>query len=98
MSTHTPEAYEEVPILIVGGGLVGLSTSLFLAHYGAHSLLVERHAGTTVHPKQFGLGIRPMEIFRSLGLEKAVQAGGADLAHARDQLVVQTLLAGPVRH
>lgn len=97
MYTHSPTSYEEVPILIVGGGLVGLSTSLLLAHYGAHSLLVERHAGTTVHPKQFGLGIRPMEIFRSLGLEKAVRAGGADLANARDHLVVQTLAAGAIR-
>src|SRR5581483_3912042 len=97
MSTHRPASYEEVPILIVGGGLVGLSTSLFLAHYGARALLIERHAGTTVHPKQFGLGIRPMEIFRSLGLEKAVQAGGADLADARDHLVVQTLAAGAIR-
>lgn len=97
MSTHPPASYEEVPILIVGGGLVGLSTSLLLAHYGAHSLLVERHAGTTVHPKQFGLGIRPMEIFRSVGLEEAVRAGGADLAHARDHLVVQTLVAGAIR-
>ncbi len=97
MSTHISAFPEEVPVLIVGGGLVGLATSLCLAHYGACSLLVERHASTTVHPKQFGLGIRPMEIFRSLGLEKAVQAGGADLARARDHLVVQTLAAGAIR-
>ena len=88
---------EHVPVLIVGGGLVGLSTSLFLAHYGAPSLLVERHASTTIHPKQFGLGIRPMEIFRSVDLEEIVRAGGVPLANARDHIVVQTLAAGAIR-
>lgn len=96
MNTDTQIHRDRVPVLIVGGGLAGLSTSLFLEHYGAHSLLVERHATTTVHPKQFGLGIRPMEIFRSVGLEEAVRAGGAELANARDHMVVQTLAAGAV--
>lgn len=89
-------AREHVPVLIVGGGLVGLTTALLLAHYGVSALLVERHEGTTVHPKQFGLGIRPMEIFRSLGLEQAVTAGGAELAQAREHMVVQTLAAGAI--
>jgi 2-polyprenyl-6-methoxyphenol hydroxylase-like FAD-dependent oxidoreductase len=34
----------EVPVLIVGGSLVGLSTALFLASHGVESLVVERHA------------------------------------------------------
>lgn len=89
-------AREHVPVLIVGGGLVGLSTAVLLAHYGVSALLVERHAGTTIHPKQFGLGIRPMEIYRSLGMEEAVKAGGADLEHAREHMVVQTLAAGAI--
>lgn len=97
MQANTYPSDDHIPVLIVGGGLVGLSTSLFLAHYGARSLLVERHASTTLHPKQFGLGIRPMEIFRSVGLEEAVHAGGALLANARDHLVVQTLAAGAIR-
>lgn len=88
---------EHVPVLIVGGGLAGLTTALSLAHYGVSALLIERHAGTTVHPKQFGLGIRPMEIYRSLGLEEAVIAGGADLLNAREHMVVQTLAAGAIQ-
>ncbi len=91
------QAEERVPILIVGGGLAGLTMALALSHYGVSALLVERHAHTTIHPKQFGLGIRPMEIYRSLGLEAAVIAGGADLANAREHIVVQTLAAGAVR-
>lgn len=96
MQNEPDMSYEHVPVLIVGGGLVGLSTSLFLAHYGARSLLVERHATTTVHPKQFGVGIRPTEIFRSVGLEEAIRAGGADLANNREHMTVQTLAAGAV--
>jgi 2-polyprenyl-6-methoxyphenol hydroxylase-like FAD-dependent oxidoreductase len=87
---------EHVPVLIVGGGLAGLTMALSLAHYGVSALLVERHASTTIHPKQFGLGIRPLEIYRSLGLEEAVRAGGADLANAREHVVVQTLAAGAI--
>ncbi len=87
MEMNTSGIREQVSVLIVGGGLAGLTMALSLAHYGVNALLVERHAGTTVHPKQFGLGIRPMEIFRSLGLEEAVTAGGADLANAREHMV-----------
>ncbi len=96
MQTDTSMAYEHVPVLIVGGGLVGLSLAVLLRHYRVRALLVEKHAETTVHPKQFGLGIRPMEIFRSLGLEEAVKAGGAELAGAREHMVVQTLAAGAI--
>ena len=40
-----------VPVLIVGGSLVGLSTSLLLAAQEVPHLLVERHRGTAVHPR-----------------------------------------------
>ena len=36
----------QVPVLIVGGSLVGLSTALLLARHGVESLVVERHSGT----------------------------------------------------
>ena len=42
--------YEETPILIVGGGIVGLSASLLLLHHGVPFILVERHSGTSIHP------------------------------------------------
>ena len=35
-----------VPVLIVGGSLVGLSASLFLGRLGVEHLLVEKHAAT----------------------------------------------------
>jgi FAD binding domain-containing protein len=41
----------QVPVLIVGGSLVGLSTALLLAWHGVKSLVMERHSGTAIHPR-----------------------------------------------
>ncbi len=64
---------ETTPVLIVGGSLVGLSTSLFLSWHGIPSLLVERHAGISPHPRAFNFNMRTMELFRSVGVEEAVR-------------------------
>ena len=64
---------EKTPVLIVGGSLVGLSTSLFLSRHGISSLLVERHAGISPHPRAFNFNMRTMELFRSVGAEEAVR-------------------------
>src|SRR3954471_4325218 len=66
-----------VPVLVVGGSLVGLSTSLLLASAGVPHLLVERHRGTAVHPRAASFHQRTMEIFRSVGLQDAVEAAAA---------------------
>jgi len=64
---------EETPVLIAGGSIVGLSTALFLAWHGVPSVLVERHRGTSIHPRAMGLSPRSMELFRTVGLEDAVR-------------------------
>jgi hypothetical protein len=63
-----------VPVLVVGGSLVGLSTSVLLATQGVPHLLVERHRGTAVHPRAASFHQRTMEIFRNAGLQEAVEA------------------------
>jgi 2-polyprenyl-6-methoxyphenol hydroxylase-like FAD-dependent oxidoreductase len=65
---------QEVPVLVVGGSLVGLSTSVLLAAHGVPNLLVERHGGTAIHPRAASFHQRTMEIFRSVGLQDAVEA------------------------
>jgi 2-polyprenyl-6-methoxyphenol hydroxylase-like FAD-dependent oxidoreductase len=66
-------ADEEVPVLVVGGSLVGLSTSLFLAQHGIEHLVVERHPGTAIHPRAAAFYQRTIEAFRSAGVQDAVE-------------------------
>ena len=60
---------EEIPVVIVGGGPVGLTASILLSRAGVRSLLVERHPGTAVHPKARGINARTMEIYHQCGVE-----------------------------
>ncbi|UGS36400.1 FAD-dependent monooxygenase [Capillimicrobium parvum] len=64
---------EEVPVLIVGGSMVGLSAALFLAHHGVPALAVERHGGTAIHPRAGHFHLRTLELLRSADLEDAVR-------------------------
>jgi len=65
---------EKVPVLIVGGGPVGLSTAVFLGRHGVRSLLVEKRANTSMLPRAPGLQARTMELFRAAGLGKEIRA------------------------
>jgi len=70
---NTSHYDETTQVLIVGGGLVGLSTSLFLSLHGISSRLCERHPGTAIHPRALGFTSRTMEMFRSVGVEEAIR-------------------------
>jgi len=63
----------EVPILIVGGSLVGMSSALLLGHHGVQSLTVEHHRGTAIHPRAAMISQRTMEILRTVGIEQIVR-------------------------
>ncbi len=76
MSNMRQAATHTVPVLIVGGGPVGLSTALALSRFGVRSLLVERHPATSIHPKARGINVRTMELFRQWEIEPAVRAAG----------------------
>src|ERR671934_2479730 len=65
---------EHTPVLIVGGGLTGLSTSLFLSWHGVPPLLVKRHADLLIHPRARGFTPRTVELYRQVGLEPAIRA------------------------
>jgi putative polyketide hydroxylase len=82
----------KVPVLIVGGSLVGLSTSLFLGRLGVRHTLVERHAGTSIHPRGRGNNVRTMELFRVSGTEAAIHRAAATLAGNHGILQTPTLV------
>ena len=61
----TRENTAELPVVISGGGLVGLSTAMFLAQHGVPSLVVERLRGGSPLPRAAHFHLRTIELFRS---------------------------------
>ena len=59
-------------VLIVGGSLVGLSAAAFLGHHGISALVVEKHSGTSIHPRAGYFHVGTMEAYRRIGLEPAI--------------------------
>ncbi|OXY95488.1 FAD-dependent oxidoreductase [Streptomyces diastatochromogenes] len=85
-------ADHRIPVLIVGGSLVGLSMSVFLGRLGVRHLLVERHSGTSVHPRGRGNNVRTMELFRVAGIEPDIRAAASLLADNHGILQTPTLV------
>src|SRR5918997_886438 len=73
----------EVPVLVAGGGSVGLSAAVFLAHHGVPAFVVERRDGPSVHPRATGIGPRSLEFFREVGIDEAVNAVAVDMTAGR---------------
>lgn len=63
-----------VPVLIAGGGPVGMTLARTLALYGVRCLLVERNPTTTRHPKMDITNGRSMELFRRIGVADKLRA------------------------
>jgi 2-polyprenyl-6-methoxyphenol hydroxylase-like FAD-dependent oxidoreductase len=75
---------EKTPILIVGGGPVGMTIANDLADRGIRSILVERNPTTTSHPKMDITNGRSMELFRRAGLVNALRAVAVAESHPFD--------------
>ncbi|KAI0438301.1 2,4-dichlorophenol 6-monooxygenase [Xylaria telfairii] len=59
---------QKTSVIIIGGSTVGLATALFLAAHRVPFVLIERHPGSSAHPRAIGWTHRTMELFRSVGL------------------------------
>jgi len=86
---------EDVPVLIVGGSLVGLSSAIFLAWHGIRTLNVERHRGTAVHPRAGHFQLRTLELFRSVGLEDVIRRTSEEQYDPNGGIAAVESLAGP---
>jgi 2-polyprenyl-6-methoxyphenol hydroxylase-like FAD-dependent oxidoreductase len=66
----------ELPVVIAGGGPVGLTLAIDLAYHGVHSVLLEQDSATTGAPKCTLTSTRSMEHYRRLGLVDVIRAAG----------------------
>jgi 2-polyprenyl-6-methoxyphenol hydroxylase-like FAD-dependent oxidoreductase len=70
---------EEAPVVIAGAGPAGLAAAISLARLGIETMLVERRAELSSLPRATVVSLRPMELFRSWGVEDAIRAGAVDV-------------------
>jgi putative polyketide hydroxylase len=78
-------------VLIVGGGIAGLSAALLLARQGIRPVLVERHPSTALLPQARAFNPRSMEIYRALGLEEEIRGRTSILTDLPEMIGAETL-------
>ena len=75
----------ETQILVVGGGPVGLTLAMDLARRGIRTVVAElRHKGEPPSVKCNHVSARSMEIFRRLGVSKAIREAGLPADYPND--------------
>ena len=79
------------PVLIVGGGPVGMALASELGRYGVRCLLVEQTDGTIDHPRASALNSRTMEFCRRWGIVGKVQEVGTPPDFPHDSLYCTSL-------
>jgi 2-polyprenyl-6-methoxyphenol hydroxylase-like FAD-dependent oxidoreductase len=84
----------DVPVLIAGGGLVGLSAAMFLAQHGIASLAVERLRGASQLPRAAFFHMRTLEMFRLAGIEPEVREQSLREFEPEGALVIMDTLSG----
>ena len=90
---HVPKVYppgkpagagtQHVPVLIVGGGPVGLATALGLARHGVRSVLIEADDGVCTGSRAICISRRSLEIIARLGALEGFLAKGLPWAGGR---------------
>jgi 2-polyprenyl-6-methoxyphenol hydroxylase-like FAD-dependent oxidoreductase len=75
-----------IPVVVVGAGPVGMMTALELAHHGVPCVLAEQNAGPTVHPKMEFSNPRTMEHHARLGTADDIRRAGVPASFPFDVL------------
>lgn len=88
---------EQTPVLIVGAGLAGLTTALFLGRHGVPTIVADRHPGTANQPKARGQSPTIMEAFRAAGVADAIVAA-APPGRPEMTIVICDSVTGTVLH
>ena len=85
---------DEAPVLIAGGGLVGLSAATFLAHQGIRSVTIERLRASSPLPRAAFFHMRTLEMFRCVGIESRMREQSARDFAPEGAVIVMDCLAG----
>ncbi len=88
------DSLDHIPVLIVGGGPVGLALAGDLGWRGIPCRLVERSDGSIHQPRQDLVGIRTMEFCRRWGLVGDVEAAPYGRDYPQDNIYIAGSLAG----
>ena len=82
---------ERCPVLVIGGGLAGLATAVFLGLRGVRAVVAERHPATSIHPRARGQVPTTMEALRAAGLDQQMRDASPD---DKLSVVIAASLAG----
>jgi putative polyketide hydroxylase len=85
---------EYAPVLIAGGGMVGLSAATFLAHHGVRSVTVERLKTSSPLPRAAFFHMRTLEMFRAVGIEDVVREQSAKEFVPEGAIIARDCVAG----
>ena len=88
MSTST-----DVPVLVAGGGPVGITLAMDLARFGVRSIVLEHRREIPPNPRCNTTNARSMELLRRLGCADAVRDAGLPADHNTD-IVYMTHFGG----
>jgi 2-polyprenyl-6-methoxyphenol hydroxylase-like FAD-dependent oxidoreductase len=80
-----------IPVLIIGGGPVGLMLAGDLGWRGVPCMLIERGDGSINQPKMDLVGIRTMEFCRRWGITQAVENAGYNRDYPQDNVWLTAL-------
>ena len=86
-----PVTDDIIPVLIVGGGPVGIALAVDLGWRGVPCLLVEQGDGEIVDAKMFATGVRTVEFCRRWGIADQVKDWGFPRDFPFDNVFVTSL-------
>lgn len=94
----SPTSVERVPVLIAGGGPVGLTLAALLARYGVRSIVIEADASYCTGSRAICVSRRSQEIMGWVGADAAVTATGLPWAGGRSYWRGQEVLHFTMPH